>query len=220
MDNEMLWDRRLKISTAGRDDSFEDAYHFPYEPTPYSVLERLAGSGWIGADNCLVDYGCGKGRVCFFMTEETGCRSIGIDFLPGFIETAEENRNNAAGRNRNNAAGRNRKNAAGRDRISFFQADAAAYEVPAEADRFFFFNPFSEVTLQAVLQNILDSWYIAPRRILLFFYYPSDAYIANLMNMDELEFLDEIDCSELFPGDARERILCFEILEDGEDVPA
>ena len=118
------------------------------------------------------------------MTEETGCRSIGIDFLPGFIEAAEENRNNAAGRNR--------KNAVGRDRISFFQADAAAYEVPAEADRFFFFNPFSEVTLQAVLQNILDSWYIAPRRILLFFYYPSDAYIANLMNMDELEGVREV----------------------------
>jgi hypothetical protein len=30
------------------------------------------------------------------------------------------------------------------------------------------------------------------------------------MNVEELGFLDEIDCSEIFPGDRRERILCFE----------
>lgn len=42
------WDQKLKIHTMGRDDSQENAYHHPYEPTPYCVLERLAGSGYIG----------------------------------------------------------------------------------------------------------------------------------------------------------------------------
>ena len=36
------WDKKLNIHTAGRDDSHADAYHHPYEPTPYEVLERLA----------------------------------------------------------------------------------------------------------------------------------------------------------------------------------
>ena len=63
---ELNWDRKLNIQTIGRDDSAADAYHHPYEPTPYSVLERLAESGYIDQDNVVVDYGCGKGRVGSF----------------------------------------------------------------------------------------------------------------------------------------------------------
>lgn len=44
---EVRWDRLLRIKTAGRDDSSADQYRYPYEPTPYSVLERL---GWIRTD--------------------------------------------------------------------------------------------------------------------------------------------------------------------------
>ena len=61
-----------------------------------------------------------------------------------------------------------------------------------------------------MIGKILESWYRRPRHLLLMFYYPSDEYIAALMNVEELDFLDEIDCSEIFPGDRRERILCFE----------
>ena len=38
---EEKYDRLLHIRTTGRDDSHSDQYRFPYEPTPYSVLERL-----------------------------------------------------------------------------------------------------------------------------------------------------------------------------------
>ena len=40
--NEIRWDKLLHIQTMGRDDSNSDQYRYPYEPTPYSVLERLA----------------------------------------------------------------------------------------------------------------------------------------------------------------------------------
>lgn len=50
------------------DDSHADQYRYPYEPTPYCVLERLANSGWIRKGNTLLDYGCGKGRVDFFLS--------------------------------------------------------------------------------------------------------------------------------------------------------
>lgn len=33
-----------------------------------------------------------------------------------------------------------------------------------------------------------------------FFYYPSDEYISYLMTVEELEFLDEIDCQDLSTG--------------------
>ena len=66
MRNENTWDTFLQIKTVGRDALGADEYHHPYEPTPYSVLERLANSGWIGEEDVVLDYGCGKGRVGFF----------------------------------------------------------------------------------------------------------------------------------------------------------
>ena len=66
--NETQWDRLLKIKTTGRDDSHSDQYRYPYEPTQYCVLERLAHSGLIGKKNVLLDYGTGKGRVCFYLS--------------------------------------------------------------------------------------------------------------------------------------------------------
>ena len=76
---ETEWDRLLKIRTCGRDDSHADQYRYPYEPTPYPVLERLANGGYVTKKNTLLDYGCGKGRVSFFLSWQTRCRSIGIE---------------------------------------------------------------------------------------------------------------------------------------------
>ena len=57
------WDKLLHIKTMGRDDSQSDQYRYPYEPTPYSVLQRLANTGLIRKNNMLLDYGCGKGLL-------------------------------------------------------------------------------------------------------------------------------------------------------------
>ncbi|MDO5118367.1 MAG: hypothetical protein Q4D34_07765 [Eggerthellaceae bacterium] len=69
------WDKRLHIHTIGREDEANPHYS-PYEPTPYSVLERLASSGHIHRKSHLLDYGCGKGRVVFFMASTIGCRDL------------------------------------------------------------------------------------------------------------------------------------------------
>ena len=66
--NENQWDKLLKIKTTGRDDFRADQYRYPYEPTPYCVLERLANSGLIRKKNVVLDYGTGKGRVCFYLS--------------------------------------------------------------------------------------------------------------------------------------------------------
>lgn len=39
--------------------------------------------------------------------------------------------------------------------------------------------------------------------------YPSDDYLRFLMNEDGLTLTDELDLADLFPGDRRERLLCF-----------
>ena len=61
-----------------------------------------------------------------------------------------------------------------------------------------------------MLARVRESWYDSPREIVLFFYYPSDEYVAALMMEEMLEFQDEIDCRDLFRGeDDRERVMIF-----------
>jgi len=192
--NEHTWDKLLKIKTTGRDASNADSYRYPYEPTSYSVLERLAGSGYIGKKDVLLDYGCGKGRVDFFLSYQVRAKSIGIEYDERIFKGAAENQKSAVSANR----------------VSFFMENAENFEVPREVNRCYFFNPFSVEILWKVMARIVESYYEAPREILLFFYYPSDEYVSYLMSVDELEFVDEIDCSDLFEGNGkRERILVF-----------
>ncbi len=193
---EEKWDKLLQIRTTGRDDSHADQYRYPYEPTPYPVLERLANSGYIRKGNTLLDYGCGKGRVDFFLSWQTRCRSIGIEYDERIYEKAVENQNMSS------ASGR----------VTFQTVDAGEFPVPESVDRIYFFNPFSLEILQKVISRIRDSYYEAPREILLFFYYPSDEYISFLMTVNELTFYDEIDCGDLYDGkDSRERIVIFKM---------
>ena len=195
-DLEKSIDKELKIQTTGRDDSKEDTYHHPYEPTPYSVLTRLVESEYLTKENIVVDYGCGKGRVDFFLSAKIGCKSIGVDFDERMINKALENN----------------KSFSGKKKPEFVCISAENYEVTKE-DSFYFFNPFPIEILHSVLGKIQDSYYNNPRSMTLFFYYPDDEYVAYLMTKKELMFVDEIECMDLFEGEnERERILIFEIV--------
>ena len=195
-ENENTWDKLLKIKTTGRDDSNSDQFRYPYEPTPYVVLERLANSGLIRKKDVVLDYGCGKGRVDFYLSYQTKAHTIGIEYDERIYQGAIENQNTAVSKMR----------------TDYVLARAEEYEVPAEVNRFYFFNPFSVELLRKVMARIMESYYMNPREMLFFFYYPSEEYISYLMTTDELQFYDEIDCMDLFDGnDLRERIIIFSV---------
>lgn len=195
-DFEITWDQRLQIKTTGRDDSSADQYRYPYEPTPYTVLERLVNSGLIREGDVVLDYGCGKGRVEFFLSHQTKAGTIGVEYDERIYRSAMENRQTAALHLK----------------TDFALARAEAYEVPQAVNRCYFFNPFSLEILRKVMARILESYYENPREVLLFFYYPSEEYLSYLMMVNELEYYDEIPCGDLFEGkNARERIVIFSL---------
>ena len=196
MRSENVWDTSLQIKTTGRDETNADEYHHPYEPTPYSVLERLANSGLVGQDDVVLDYGCGKGRVGFFLSYRTKATTIGIEYDERIYQSALENQ----------------KTTISRIKPDFVLTRAEEYEVPPEVNRCYFFNPFSVEILRKVMARILESWYEHPREVFLLFYYPADDFLSYLMTVDELEFYDEIECDDLFIGnDSRERIMIFQL---------
>ena len=124
--NDINWDKLLGIKTTGRDDTNSDEYRYPYEPTPYCVLERLADSGLIGKDDTVLDYGCGKGRVDFFLSYQTKANTIGVEYDERIYESALENQ----------------KSAVSKAKTEFVLMRAEEYKVPLHINRFYFFNSF------------------------------------------------------------------------------
>lgn len=199
---ELRMDALLGIRTTGRDESHATQDSNPYEPTPYAVLERLANSGLAGKRNLLVDYGCGKGRVGLYLAYQARCRSIGVERDPLLLEAAQRNRRAAPFLQGPYAA----------DRVAFELADAAAYDPPPAADRFYFFNPFSAEVFVQVLERIRRSLADAPRTAAVLLYYPDDAYLDLLAQTPWLAADPDarIDCRDLFGGgDPRETVLVY-----------
>ena len=192
---ENKWDKLLKIHTMGRDDSNADQYHYPYEPTPYSVLERLANTGIIRKNNTLLDYGCGKGRVDFFLSYQTRCTSVGVEYDERIYNKAVENKESAISTGR----------------VSFKAENAEYFAVPKEVDRIYFFNPFSVHIFMKVVENILISFENNPRKIDIILYYPSDDYIYYLENCTPFMQIEEVRLDDLYKRDNQERFLIYEL---------
>jgi len=100
----------------------------------------------------LIDYGCGKGRA-LFVAEQCGFTNlIGVDIAKELIEDANENK--AIYKKKNQQSN-----------IDFLFEDATKYQIPNDAQVFYFFNPFGEEIMQRVINNIKESVKLNPRKI-------------------------------------------------------
>lgn len=193
---DFLSDEKLHIRTTGRNEKYADNHRYPYEPTSYTVLDRLIESGYIEENESVLDYGCGLGRVPIYLQHKLSGRAYGVELVEDFFYAAKNNV----------------KAAKKDDVIKLINIDAGKYQVTEDVTSCFFFNPFSIEIMQSVMQQILNSFYDNPRQIRLFFYYPQAEYISYLMQVPEISFVDEIDCMDLFQKkDERNRIMVFEI---------
>lgn len=177
--NEEKWDLKLNINTCVYDYSQEDYQNYGYDPTPYVVLEELVKLDLIKKSDILVDYGCGKGRIGFFLNNNIGCKVIGIDHNKRLIKKADNNLENYGYT----------------DDIEFIYSKAEEY-TPDEANCFYLFNPFSTKIFRQVLRKIEDSKKNNPRDILIFFYYSTIEYKMYLPTEKRLELIQSIEFSE------------------------
>ena len=161
---ELEFDKLLNIKTSGRDDSNSDLTNFPYEPTPYSVLELLANSGYLSKNDVVIDYGSGKGRVDFYLAYYLKCHMIGVEYDNRLFQRAISNL----------------KDAKSKSRVEFVLKNASEYEIPNNAKALYFFNPFNVSVLIDVINNLKESIRKNKRNVLLFFYYPSNKYLEYL----------------------------------------
>lgn len=67
-----------------------------YGETPLRTLATLAKECELTGSDHVVDLGCGRGAALFFLSHLTGCKGLGVDLIPLFIEKARVIQSQAA----------------------------------------------------------------------------------------------------------------------------
>ncbi|GMA61299.1 SAM-dependent methyltransferase [Alicyclobacillus fastidiosus] len=197
---EQYYDKLLHIKTDGNQNFPSDFHYYRYEPTPYNALEQLFEWYELNSNNRLVDFGCGKGRLNFFVHYLFQGSVVGVEMNETFYQSAQENLKNYIRRNR-----------VSKGQIQFYHCFAEDYRVNPSDDRFYFFNPFSVQIFMKVIGNILKSFEKTPRELDLLLYYPSDDYIYFLENETPFELQAEVTLEDLFVNDPYERFLIYRL---------
>lgn len=178
---EQEYERLLNIQTVGAQHGFPSSHHYHrYEATPYEALDLLSEHYTLEADDVVVDFGSGKGRLPFYLAYRFQVHAIGVEMNPAFHEQAVVNWGDYAKKHRRKGD------------VEFTLAYAEEFVIPDRANRFYFFNPFSGAVFMKVVQNILDSAYAFPRAVDIILYYPSDGYIFFLNERTPFEWYQEV----------------------------
>lgn len=61
---------------------------YAYGETPLATLEKIAEECRIKKNDYVFELGCGRGRTCFWLNSFIGCKVIGIEMIPEFVERA------------------------------------------------------------------------------------------------------------------------------------
>lgn len=180
--NEREYDDLLNIKTAGDQKGFNTSFHYHrYEPTSYQDLEILCKEYELKTSDSIVDFGCGKGRLNFYIHYIFQATVVGVEMNEEFYEDAIENRKNYIKKYKNS-----------RNQIHFHCCLAEEYQITTLDNRFYFFNPFSIQIFMKIINNILISVEKSARDIELILYYPSEDYIYFLDNLTLFELKQEV----------------------------
>ena len=88
-----MTDKDLCIETEEIQTDGKDTYYcHRYEPTPYEVLDELFTFYTPEKTDVFVDYGCGMGRLNFYIEKRYSLSSTGVEYSPVYYEKALENK--------------------------------------------------------------------------------------------------------------------------------
>lgn len=167
--DEKYYDAMLNIMTREERVISPFLQYYPYQPTPYAVLQQLSENYTLSPEDRLVDFGCGKGRSLFYLNHVFGSSVCGVEMDEKLYNIAQNNRERYIKRNPQAA-----------DKIEILPILAEKYEVNKKDNKFYFFNPFSEKIFKKVVDNIIKSLEQHPRQADIIIYYPTEEYLCYL----------------------------------------
>lgn len=155
-----------------------------YQATNYYIIEKafdfLINES---ANNYLVDFGSGKGRI-MVVAAYYGFKNItGIDFSQSLCNEAEINIERI-------------KSLFPSTDFQIICDDAVNYSIKNEDNVFFFFNPFDEVVMLQVVKNILASWRKNEKKIYIIYINPLHKEIFLSAGFEEEYYFKKMEYLE------------------------
>ena len=198
---EQDYEKLLNIKTAGEQKIFNESLHYNrYEPTAYSVLKILSEQYSFTAEDHIVDFGCGKGRLNFYINYFFDSTVTGIEMNAFFYQQGLDNKRDYLKKHKKKI-----------NKLIFLHHFAEEYDIDPLDNKFYFFNPFSLQIFIKVIGNILLSVDIYERTVDIILYYPSYDYIYFLENNTPFILLKKIKLPHLYDHDPRHSFLVYRL---------
>lgn len=181
--SERKTDKLLNIKTRGTRES-KNKQHYRYEATPYKDLFKVFNLIKLNEDDSFIDFGSGRGRVCFLVHHLFKANVLGIEANPLTFDEALINLDTYYEKINND------------EKIKFDLTYAEKYEIKDNDNFFFFFNPFTINIFREVISNIIDSVNKHERKIIIILAYPIVEYVSFILEHTNLLVVDYIDASD------------------------
>ena len=160
INQEKKGEKKYNINTTGADElkklsknGIDISHATIYMPISYLLLEEIFRQMPSTSKKHFLDIGCGKGRAVCVAVHEGYKKITGIDFSKQLCEDALANLQNT-------------KKEFPSIQYEIITKDAINFEIPADVDCIFLFNPFDVVIMTAVVSNIMESVKEYPREII------------------------------------------------------
>jgi len=163
---EMNGEKKYGIDTTGADElkklenkGIDITHATIYMPVSYTLLEEILRQLPASARNHFLDIGSGKGRAMCIAAHHGFKKVTGIDFSKELCDAAKKN---LAITQQNIPA----------LHYEIINNDAFYFKIPADVDCIFFFNPFDEIMMSGVVDNILAGLQGHPRKMYIIYVNP------------------------------------------------
>ncbi len=184
---EIKGEKKYNISTTGADelssmeeDGIDISHATMYMPASYGLLDNFLSR--IHSEY-FIDIGCGKGRTLCVAAHKGIKKLTGIDFNKNLCECAKTN-------------------------LAYTQSlypdmhynivhnDAFYYNIPDDADCIFLFNPFDEIIMSGVVENIVSSIERSPRIIHIIYFNPLHKILFTNAGFNEIYYSKKLNYLE------------------------
>ena len=192
---EIKGEKKYGINTTGADElkkleskGIDITHATIYMPVSYSLLEELFNQLNYSTNkpiNHFLDIGSGKGRALCVAAHNGFKKVTGIDFSKELCNVANEN-----------LMLTKQKNPALKYKV--INNDAFYYEIPTDVDCIFMFNPFDDVIMNGVTENILESYEMNPRTMYIIYVNPlfkeelTDIGFKQVHHTKKMKYLEAI----------------------------
>lgn len=200
--SEIKGEKKYGIDTTGADElndldemGIDISHATIYMPVSYELLEEAFSQLIDPPTNQLtnkpinqlihfLDIGCGKGRAMCVAAHKGFNKITGIDLSKKLCDAAKQNCN-ITQQKISTAA------------FELINNDAFYYEIPADVDCIFMFNPFDEIIMSAVSTNINDSLRKYPRQMKIIYVNPLHKTLFTNIGFKEIYYSKKMKYLEL-----------------------